>query len=114
VDRQEKASTTRSGLAARLAHHMGPKLITHVSVEGAALRIHNELVIAPAALLAVSESDLPVLLRACEHPAAHAADIARFEAGVYRFRFRSSVSVRVDPWVATMLREAGFAEGTPA
>ncbi|MEO7729907.1 MAG: hypothetical protein ABIY55_02965, partial [Kofleriaceae bacterium] len=101
------------GLAARIARHMGPNLLSHLSVEGSALRIHNELVIAPEALMAVSDADLPVLLRACENPAAHAADIGRFEGGSYRFRFRSSVAARVDPWVTTMLREAGVAEGTP-
>jgi Domain of unknown function (DUF4157) len=107
------AMSPTPGLASRLARYMGSKLLTHVSVEGPSLRIHNELVIAPATLMTVSESDLPVLLRACESPAAHAADIARFEGGIYRFRFRSSVAARVDPWVAKMLGEAGFAEGSP-
>lgn len=46
-------------------------------------------------------------------PAAHATDIKRFEAGPFRFRFRSSVNARVDPWISTMQREAGFAEGSP-
>jgi Domain of unknown function (DUF4157) len=109
-----RAMAPAPGLAARMARHMGTNLLAHLSVEGSALRIHNELVIAPEALMTVSEADLPVLLRACENPAAHAADIGRFEGGIYRFRFRSSVAARVDPWVATMLREAGVAEGTPA
>lgn len=101
------------GLAARMGRHMGTNLLAHVSVEGTALRIHNELTIAPEALMTVSEADMPVLLRACENPAAHATDIRRFEGGTHRFRFRSSVAARVDPWVSTMLREAGFTEGSP-
>lgn len=101
------------GLAGRLARHMGRNLLTHVSVEGNALRLHNELTIVPEALARVPDAEMSALLRACENPAANAADVRRFEGGEYRFRFRTRVSAQVNPWVETMLHEIGIAHDAP-
>jgi hypothetical protein len=103
------------GLVGRLVQQLGTKLLTTVVPEGSMVTIAGELTISPSALARLSKADLTTLLRVCEHPLdpALAKDLGRFEGNAFRFRFRSSVAARVDPWISTMLREAGYANGAP-
>jgi hypothetical protein len=103
------------GLAGRLVRRLGTKLLATVVPEGSMVTISGELTIAPEALARLSETELTTLLKVCEHPLdpALAAELGKFEGNAFRFRFRASVAARVDPWVSTMLRETGFANGSP-
>ena len=103
------------GLAGRLAQHLGGGVAGAVVPEGGLVTISGELAIAPRTLQAMTDADLGALLRVCENPAAPeaAADLARFEGNPIRFRFRSRVAARVEPWVANMLGELGIGAEAP-
>jgi hypothetical protein len=103
------------GLAGRLARRLGGRLFATVVPDGGMVTISGELTIAPSRLAELSDDELTRLLEALDHPGdpASAGVLKSFEDNPKRLRFRSRVAAKVDPWVGTMLREAGFAEGSP-
>jgi hypothetical protein len=103
------------GLVGQLAQRLGGGLTTTIVPEAGLVIIARELPIAPATLAAMTDADLTALLQVCENPLAPevAADLKQFEGNPTRFRFRSSVARRTQPWIDRMLVDIGVNPAAP-
>lgn len=107
-----RALESSPGLVGRLATELGADALRVLEPGGNGVVIAGELDVSAVALARHRGDELRSLIQCCERPLdpVLAEAVAGFERNPLRYRFRSRVTARNQPWIEMLTRELGLAE----